>query len=58
MSREGERRGGREKFGTRVSFEGAVNSGGNQKKFEYENKKNERNRMSPWCRLGSPETRK
>ena len=54
----GKRRGGREKFGTRVSLEGAVNSGGNQKKFEYENKQNERSRMSPWCRLGSPETRK
>jgi len=58
MSREGKRRGGREKFGTRVSLEGIVNSSGNQKKFEYENKKNEKSRMSPWCRLGSSETRK
>ena len=58
MSREGKRRAGREKFGTRVSLEGIVNSSGNQKKFEYENKKNEKSRMSPWCRLGSSETRK
>lgn len=35
-----------------------MNPGGNQKEFDHENKKNESNRMSPWCRLGAPETSK